>query len=123
MTFTELTAKYGKPITPKELAKFLRIDYRTVKKYYFRWGGVEVAPGIIRFFENIVTEVLNAKFDKEKGEKTISWKCNGQRGSKSKAFPGFINEIKERSNSLGKRRKRKNGKTTIPDKFGIFDDC
>jgi hypothetical protein len=78
---------------------------------------------MIRFFENKVTEILDAKFDKEKGDITISGECNGKRGGKPKTFPGFVNEIKEGSNSLGKRRKGKNGKATIPDKFGIFDDC
>ena len=123
MTSTELTQKYGQSITPIELAKFLGIDERTVKKYHHIWGGIEVAPGVFRFLEYRVKGVLDAKFDKEKGEIKIPGKCNGQGSGKPKTVSGCINEIKEGSNSLGKRRKRKNGKATIPDKFGIFDDC
>jgi hypothetical protein len=123
MTSEQLTQLYGRPIKQKELAKFLGIDERTLKKYHHRWGAVEVAPGIFRYFENRVRGVLDGKCDKEKGEKEISWKRNGQGGNKPKTVSRCINEIKEGSNSLGKRRKRKNGKATIPDKFGIFKDC
>ncbi|MCK5023765.1 MAG: hypothetical protein KAS04_06315 [Candidatus Aenigmarchaeota archaeon] len=123
MTSTELTEIYGRSIKPDEFAKFLGIDRRTVVKYAPRWGGVEVSPGKWRFFEKRIMEVLNAEFDKETGDIAISWKCNGQGGSKSKTVSGCVNEIKAGSNRLGKRRKRRNGKGTIPDKFGIFDDC
>jgi hypothetical protein len=123
MTSTELTQKYGQSITPIELAKFLGIDERTVKKYSHIWGGVEVAPGLIRFFEYRVRGVLNAKFDKEKGKIKIPGKCNGQGSGKPKIISGCNKKIIQGSNSLGKRRKRKNGKATIPDKFGIFNDC
>jgi hypothetical protein len=50
----------GQAMTPKELAKILKIDHRTVIKYAPRWGGVEVSPGKYRFFENRVMEVINA---------------------------------------------------------------
>ena len=123
MISTDLTQKYGQPITPQELAKLLGICTNTVKKYHHIWGGIEVAPGVFRFSEYTVRGVLDAKFDKEKGEFKIPGKCNGQGGNKPKTVSRCINEIKEGSNSLGKRRKRKNGKATIPDKFGIFDDC
>lgn len=62
MTATDrLLQELGEPIEPVDLAERLGIDPRTLKKYAGRWGGVEVAPGIIRFFENRVQEKLNAQ--------------------------------------------------------------
>lgn len=49
----------GAPMTPQELGKLLKLDPRTVIKYYQRWDGVEVVPGKFRFFENRVREILN----------------------------------------------------------------
>ena len=63
MTSTELENLMGRAITPQELARFLKLDVRTVRKYASRWGGVEVTPGKIRFFEKRVKEVLHAEFD------------------------------------------------------------
>jgi DNA-directed RNA polymerase specialized sigma subunit len=56
ITAKDLENLYGRAMKPTELAKFLGIDVRTVKKYGDRWGGVEVAPGYMRFFENRVLE-------------------------------------------------------------------
>jgi DNA-directed RNA polymerase specialized sigma subunit len=44
ITAKDLENLYGRAMKPTELAKFLGIDVRTVKKYGDRWGGVEVAP-------------------------------------------------------------------------------
>ena len=55
----ELDQEYGKALTPKQLADFLGIDPRTVLKYRDRWGGVQVSPGIWRFFEKTIKEVIN----------------------------------------------------------------
>lgn len=123
MTSEELTQLYGRTITPQELGKFLGIDPRTLKTHSHFWGGIEVAPGKIRFFEHRVKGVIDGKLDNQKGEGEIPGKGDGEGRCAGKAFSGCINKIKEGSNSLGKRRKRKNGKGTIPDKFGIFDDC
>ena len=51
-SMTELESRYGLSMTPKGLADFLGVDARTVIKYAHIWGGVEVAPGTYRFFEN-----------------------------------------------------------------------
>ena len=48
MTEADLINLYGRCIEPKELAKFLNLDIRTLKKYSDRWGGVEVSPGRYR---------------------------------------------------------------------------
>jgi len=48
---TTLIEAYGKAMTPKEVAIFLGVDYRTVIKYADRWGGVEVSPGKYKFYK------------------------------------------------------------------------
>ena len=56
----DLSEIFGKSYTPQELAQWLNLDPRTVNKYADRWGGVEVAPGKMRFFEKRIKEVINA---------------------------------------------------------------
>ena len=90
LTSTELTEIYGRYIEPTELGKFLGIDRRTVVKYPQRWGGVEVSPGLWRFFENRVKEVLNnAEFDKETWKGPLPSERDGKRKNKSEAVSGF----------------------------------
>jgi hypothetical protein len=121
MTSTELTEIYGRSIKPDELGKFLGIDRRTVVKYAQRWGGVEVSPGKWRFFENRIKEVLNAKFDKETWKEPLPSERDGQRCLQTEAVSRLHKKIISGSGNLGKRRKRKNGKATISDKFGLFN--
>ena len=121
MTSTELTEIYGRSIKPDELAKFLGIDRRTVVKYAQRWGGVEVSPGKLRFFENRIQEVLNAKFDKETWKEPLPSERDGQRKSKRKAVSGFQQKIISGSGNLGKRNKGKLNKGSISDKFDLFN--
>ena len=65
----ELDQEYGKALTPKQLADFLGIDPRTVLKYRDRWGGVQVSPGIWRFFEKTIKEVINNVVHQEPSRK------------------------------------------------------
>ena len=58
----------GKPLNSVELANILGVDRRTIIKYADRWGGVEVAPGVFRFFEHIVAEKINAKLSASQGQ-------------------------------------------------------
>lgn len=58
-----LKKELGSPLTPKELARMFGISVQTVRRYYPRWGGIEVAPGTVRFFEHIVKERINADLD------------------------------------------------------------
>ncbi|WP_169725744.1 hypothetical protein [Maridesulfovibrio bastinii] len=55
-----LTEKLGVPLTPDEAGKILGVSGNSMRKHYRRWGGVEVVPGNIRFFENILEEKINA---------------------------------------------------------------
>ena len=118
---TDLEYKYGRCISPKELAKFLGLDVRTLIKYASIWGGVEVFPGTWRFFENRIKEVLNAKFDKETWKEPLPSERDGQRKSKRKVVSGFHQTIISGSGNLGKRNKGKPEKGAITDKFGLFN--
>lgn len=59
-----LQKELGSPLTPKDLAQMLGVSVQTVRRYYIRWGGIEVAPGTVRFFEHIVKERIDADLDK-----------------------------------------------------------
>ena len=56
-----LQHELGQPITPAALARWLGIDVKTVRKYADRWGGVEVAPKRVIFFERIVEERIKSQ--------------------------------------------------------------
>ena len=58
-----LFAELGKALTATELAKILGVDPRTIRRHYQRWGGVWVAPNVLRFFDNRVREAINANSD------------------------------------------------------------
>ena len=116
----DLEQIYGKSIKPSELAKFLGVDARTVKKYYERWGGVEIAPGHVRFFEKRVLEVLNAELDYQAWEETIPRKCYDSRNPEAKTVPRLKQEIVQGSGGMGKRDKQNASTESVEDKFGIF---
>jgi hypothetical protein len=120
MNFTELDSIYGRFIKPKELAEFLGVDRRTVIKYAAIWGGVEVAPGTYRFFENRIMEVLNAKQNFEKRNLEIPGKCDGQRHSKTETIPGRDKKIVSKGRSLGNRSREGTGKGAFRDSHGVF---
>ena len=56
-----LEQSVGAPIPPAALARWLGIDVKTVRKYADRWGGVEVAPKRVLFFERIVEDRIKAQ--------------------------------------------------------------
>lgn len=78
-----LKKELGSPLTPKELARMFGISVQTVRRYYPRWGGIEVAPGTVRFFEHIVKERINADLD-QTGQGTAvagsGYSSGGQKG-------------------------------------------
>jgi hypothetical protein len=58
-------SKLGKPLSAMELATILGVSANTVRRHRDRWGGIEVAPGLLRFFENIVKEKIYADAGQE----------------------------------------------------------
>lgn len=57
----ELEHQYGHALKPEELAQFLNVDVLTVMRDPGWWGGLEVAPGKIRFFQKKIEERLDAQ--------------------------------------------------------------
>ncbi|MDQ7835784.1 MAG: helix-turn-helix domain-containing protein [Humidesulfovibrio sp.] len=58
-----LLNEFGESMTPQEVANLLGVDVRTVKKYGGSLGGVRVAPGRWRFFENRIRRFIDANGD------------------------------------------------------------
>lgn len=48
----DLREELGRALTSQEVGELFGIAPRTVRKYSDRLGGVEIAPGCLRFFEN-----------------------------------------------------------------------
>ncbi|MEN6469584.1 MAG: hypothetical protein ABFD45_11615 [Smithella sp.] len=120
MTGTDMQNILGRAITPQELGKFLNLDRRTIIKYAARWGGVEVAPGTWRFFENRIMEVLNAEQGFEKRYVEVQGKRDGSGPDAAKTVSGREQKVVSGGAHLGKRSKKGTGEAVIPDKFGIF---
>jgi hypothetical protein len=121
MTEADLIILYGRCIEPKELAKFLHLDIRTLKKYSDRWGGVEVSPGRYRFFENQVKEVLNAKFNQKKGRPALSRKCNNKGNNTAKTISRQHKEIRKGGIIMGTRNAKETKTGTRKSRHGLFD--
>lgn len=114
--------EYGRVFTPQELGEFLQLDRRTIIKYAECWGGVEVAPGIWRFFEKRIMEALNAEQGFKKRHSTIQGKRDGSGADATKTVPGRRKELISSGSDMGKRNKKRTGEEAIPDKYGIFGD-
>jgi hypothetical protein len=105
MTPKELETAYGKSIKPADLANFLQVDPRTLVKYADRWGGVQVAPGRYRFFENLIKEnIENAKSNQKKNPTALERQYRCRRESIPKTVPGRLEKIPKKSNDVGDRK-------------------
>jgi len=122
MTDVEFTQKYGDCLTATQLAKRLNLDRRTVIKYAYRWGGVEVAPGNWRFFENDILEVLDAEQNSEKRNFPVQSKYHSEGNNAAANVSGREQKNISRSSGMGKQNQRGNGKGTVTDRFGVFGD-
>jgi len=121
MLNTEFTQDFGNCLTASELAEFLKLDRRTIVKYAYRWGGVEVTPGTWRFFEKRIKEVLNAEPNYETRRASLPSKCDSEKCNQTKNLSGQLTKVKEGSISLGRRDKKTIGKRIFKDKYGVFD--
>jgi len=115
---TTLKEIYGKALTPKELAVFLGVDYRTIIKYAETWGGVEVSPGKYRFFENIIRRKLDAQFDNKEKKKEMEGECNVEWDTKRKTVLRRLDSQQTQRNNMGEGGKRETGEKT--DRHGLL---
>jgi hypothetical protein len=125
MTIKDLEAVYGRCIPDIELAKYLGVDVRTLRKYAAGLGGVMVMPGKYRFFENLLKEkIKNAELNHEKRCLPVPGKCSNSektRKKETKAISGRQQKIAQKSSLMGggnqKTVKRGNGARS---RHGVF---
>lgn len=116
-----LEEELGRTMTPQQLAKMLGVCTNTVRKYRDRWGGVEVVPGKLRFFENKVREAIHASTDYEIQSASVASGRHRQRKTEGKTLS---RRDREEQTSCGKM----GGKTTAqaeetdPDRHGLAAD-
>jgi hypothetical protein len=125
MITDDLEKEFGRVIRPIELAKFLDIDVRTVKKYYYMWGGVHVTPNDFRFFENLVKEAINANNHNETWEKAMESRRDPAQTKIGKAVPRCVETKPDGRYPVGAGRGRtaqiRRRGQPIPDTHGLFD--
>jgi len=125
MTAQDLKAEFGRCISDRELAKYLGLDTRTLRKYASNLGGVMVTPGKHWFFENIIREIIkNAELNHEKGCAPVSSKHSHTRGTwkkETEALSGRHQKIVQKSSVVGKRNKETtDGGKGSRSRHGIF---
>ncbi len=120
LTTKDLEDRYGRSVTAQELSNFLGVDRRTVIKYADRWGGVEVVPGRLRFFEKRIEEKLNAEFNREARQTPLASERTSKRDKPSKTIPGRYKDLKTASGAVGGRNKKPVGKGA-PSRHGLLD--
>jgi hypothetical protein len=113
-----LVEELGPSMTPQKLGKVVGLTRNTVVKYAHRYGGVEVAPGVWRFFENRVKEFLYAKPGNQARQAPLSRGSDGGRQATNKAVSRCQQGQHEGLRSLGGKSESANG----GDPYGIFDD-
>ncbi|MBF0395497.1 MAG: hypothetical protein HQK78_01880 [Desulfobacterales bacterium] len=122
MSIADLEKNYGKALKPKELAKLLAVDCRTIIKYADKWGGVEVSPGHFRFFENKIKEILDAKFNNKAREEEMEGICASQACNTSKTIPRRQQKSTKRSHYMGKRNATETRSRNFTDPYNLMAD-
>ncbi len=125
MTSKDLEAEFGRCITDIELAKYINVDVRTLRKYADWLGGVMVMPGKYRFFENLLKEKLkNAEPNHEKWCPSVSSERSSARGireKETKALSGRQQKIvQKRINVGGKNKETVSGGNGARSRHGVF---
>ena len=106
MTANDLEIEYGRCILDKELAKYLGLDIRTLRKYADKLCGVAVLPNKYVFFEKVLQRRIYAQFDRKEWEKEVSGKCSDTRPKKektAKALPRRQQKIIQKCRPMGKK--------------------
>lgn len=116
-----LEEKYGKAMTPVELAAFLGVDRRTVIREADRWGGVAVSSGRIRFFEKKVMEVLDAELSEQARPHPVGGSSAGKRRDPHQDISGRQLKVREGGNLLGGRKTKGAVGQSQRDPFGLCD--
>ena len=109
MTSKDLEAEFGRCITDIELARYINVDVRTLRKYAAWLGGVMVMPGRYRFFENLIKEkIKNAEPNHEKWCPSVSSERSSAREiwqKETKALSGRQQKILQKRTIMGGKNK------------------
>ena len=116
----ELRQEYGEPLTVTQVAKIFGVDRRTVIKYPDYYGGVRVAPGCLRFFENRIRGIINNANTLQEPER------DSLARRREKGRPGGGNQIirdrtssQKRSGTMGTGHQK--GVDQEPDPYGLAE--
>ena len=125
MTSKDLEAEFGRCITDVELAKYINVDVRTLRKYADWLGGVMVMPGKYRFFENLLKEkIKNAEPNQKKRCPSVSSERSSAQGiweKETKALSGRQQKIvQKRTNMGGKNKETVGGGNGARSRHGVF---
>ena len=103
MGLDELRQDFGDSLRASQVAAFFGVDRRTVQKYPERYGGVWVAPGRLRFFENRIREILDANTIQDGSRGKVA--CCGENKRQAGENKGVRNRpgTKTGGNSVGNR--------------------
>ena len=123
MGFKELQQEFGAPMTVSQVAELLGVDRRTIQKYPELYGGVRVAPGRLRFFENRIREILDANSIPNKDGCAMAGSGENRQESRSHQAVPQRNGGETRSRKMGNGNKRTASKGTADsDPYG-YSDC
>ena len=125
MTSKDLEAEFGRCITDIELARYINVDVRTLRKYADWLGGVMVMPGKYRFFENLLKEKIeNAEPNQKKWCPSVQSERSSAREiwkKETKALSGRQQKILQKRTIMGGKNKEaiKAG-TAARSRHGVF---
>lgn len=109
-TMNHLEELLGETISVKDLAEYLKIDIKTVRKYYLQLGGVRLGRSY-RFFEKEVHNAIQA------WHKMARTGVSEEREVQKKDLPD-----QKGSNRMGSGRTEKGGRPdSNRDPFGLLD--
>lgn len=98
----------GKTMTAIEVARYLKIDIKTVRKYYLQLGGVRFGR-VYRFFERRIADAIQTQ-----------WKMVGTGQVEQQNCPKDISN-QTRSQGMGGRAEKKVKKEPEePDPYGLL---
>ena len=104
-------SEYFKINQDKELAKYLGLDVRTLRKYADNYHGVAVLPNKFMFFEKELRRIIeNAKFNNKERNKEIQSQCANSwrtRQKEAKAVSRQKQKVLQGSSSVGKTDKKR----------------
>lgn len=109
----------GQPMTPTEVAKLLGVCPNTVRKHYRRWGGVEVAPRLIRFYSNLLKEKLYAHAGQEDKQTPLEGGGHNSREEARATVPGRQHGKLPRGSIVGTSHQEGGPDSTDKNRYGL----